>query len=144
MTAALDALTALKAHLETITVGNGYATDIGMVAVGRAALAVGSKAPLPAVTLTTTRDDPTTGGAVQSGNWHQAWTRTVELEALVSGADGWETALDAMIDDIRKALSRFPRPLNLSGISFIPPADGGAIAAAVMQLTFDYTADYSE
>lgn len=143
MTAAIDSLQALKAQLETITVANGYAADIGAVSIGRDALAVGSKATLPIITLTTLRDDPSTGGTMEAGVWLQAWTRTVEMELLVAGADGWETALDTVWDDARRVLARYNKPLMLGGISFIPPLDGGDIASAVLQLTYSYTVDYS-
>ena len=142
MTAAIDSLQAIKAQLETITVANGYATDIGAVSIGRDALAVGSKATLPIITLTPVRDDPA-GGTLEAGGWLQTWTRTVEMELLVAGSDGWETALDTVLDDARRALARYGKPLMLGGISFIPPSDGGEIASAVLQLTYSYTVDYS-
>lgn len=143
MTAAIDSLQALKAQLETITVANGYAADIGAVSVGRDALAVGSKATLPIITLTTLRDDPAAGGTMEAGVWLQTWARTVEMELLVAGSDGWETALDIVWDDARRAMARYAKPLMLGGISFIPPSDGGEIASAVLQLTYSYTVDYS-
>lgn len=142
MTSAIDSLQALKAQLETITIANGYATEIGAVSIGRDALAVGSKATLPIITLTTVRDDPS-GGTLEAGVWLQTWTRTVEMELLVAGADGWETALDIVWDDARRAMARYAKPLILGGISFIPPSDGGEIASAVLQLTYSYTVDYS-
>jgi hypothetical protein len=142
VTAAIDSLQALKAQLETITIANGYATDIGAVSIGRDALAVGSKATLPIITLTTLRDDPS-GGTMEAGVWLQTWTRTVEMELLVAGADGWETALDIVWDDARRAMARYAKPLTLGGISFIPPSDGGEIASTVLQLTYSYTVDYS-
>lgn len=144
MTAAGDALAALAAHLATITVANGYTVDIGAVSTGRAALAVGSQTTLPALTLTSVRDDPATGGTVEAGLWFQGWTRTVQLEALVAGADTWDLDLDAVLNDVRRALTRFPYPMTLGGITFTPPFDGGEIASAVMPLTFNYTVDYSE
>lgn len=143
MTAAIDSLQALKAQLETITIANGYANDVKAVSIGRGALAVGSKATLPIITLTTLRDDPSAGGTLEAGGWLQTWTRTVEMELLVAGSDGWETALDTVWDDARRVLARYNKPLMLGGISFIPPSDGGEIASAVLQLTYSYTVDYS-
>ena len=142
MTAAIDSLQALKAQLETITVANGYANDVKAVYIGRDALAVGSEDPLPIITLTTFRDDPAVGGTLEAGVWLQTWTRTVELEMLVSGDGAWETALDTVWDDTRRALARYGKPLMLGGISFIPPA--GKTASAVLQLTYSYTVDYSQ
>jgi hypothetical protein len=141
VTAAIDSLQALKAQLETITVANGYANDVKAVYIGRDALAVGSEDPLPIITLTTFRDDPAAGGTLEAGVWLQTWTRTVELEMLVSGDGAWETALDTVWDDTRRALARYGKPLMLGGISFMPPAV--KTASALLQLTYSYTVDYS-
>lgn len=141
MTAAIDSLQALKAQLETITIANGYANDVKAVYIGRDALAVGSEDPLPIITLTTFRDDPAAGGTLEAGVWLQTWTRTVELEMLVSGDGAWETALDTVWDDTRRALARYGKPLMLGGISFMPPAV--KTASALLQLTYSYTVDYS-
>ncbi len=141
MTAAIDSLQALKAQLETIAVANGYANDVKAVYIGRDALAVGSEDPLPIITLTTFRDDPAAGGTLEAGVWLQTWTRTVELEMLVSGDGAWETALDTVWDDTRRALARYGKPLMLGGISFMPPAV--KTASALLQLTYSYTVDYS-
>lgn len=141
MTAAIDSLLTLKSQLETITVANGYANDVKAVYIGRDALAVGSEDPLPIITLTTFRDDPAAGGTLEAGVWLQTWTRTVELEMLVSGDGAWETALDTVWDDTRRALARYAKPLTLGGISFMPPAV--KTASALLQLTYSYTVDYS-
>jgi len=141
VTAAIDSLQALKAQLETITIANGYANDVKAVYIGRDALAVGSEDPLPIITLTTFRDDPAAGGTLEAGVWLQTWTRTVELEMLVSGDGAWETALDTVWDDTRRALARYGKPLMLGGISFMPPAV--KTASALLQLTYSYTVDYS-
>lgn len=140
----MDDLQALKTCLETITVTNGYQTDIAAVAIGRAALAVGSKAALPVITLTTVRDDPAEGGAIEAGLWVQTWTRTVQLEALVTASENWDIALDAVWNDIRAALISFRRPLTLSGASFNPPADGGDIAVLIVSASYSYRTNYSK
>ncbi len=142
--AAVMDLLALKTQLATITVANGYRTDMGgAVFTGRDALAVGSQRPLPTITLTSTRDDPTDRANLSAGQWCQGWTRTVELEIQVAGADAWETALDNAVDDVRRALARHTSPLTLGGIAFTPPASGGETAMAVMSLTYSYIVDYS-
>lgn len=141
MSPAIAALAALKSHLETITVSNGYETDVAAVAIGRAALAIGTKADLPVITLTTIRDDPA-NGPVEAALEHQTWMREVALEILAGEADGWESALDTALHDVRRALTRYSRPLTLVAVSFLPPADGGTYARVVLQLTYQYTVDF--
>lgn len=142
MTTALVALEAIKATLETITVANGYATDLAAVSVGRAALAVGTTAELPLVTLTSVRDDPATS-PLDAGSWYQTWTRTVELEALIASSDAWESDLDALLNDIRRALARHLYPVLVGSVIFQPPADGGDLAVLSMPLTYSYTVNFS-
>lgn len=137
------ALQALKAHLETVTVANGYQINIAAVAIGRAALAVGSKAALPVITLTTVRDDPPEGsGYIEAGSLHQSWTRLVQMEALIDGSDAWEADLDAALHDLRKALTRYKRPLLIGPPEFTPPAldaaGSGGTAALLMPLKIPY------
>jgi hypothetical protein len=133
---------AIKSTLETITATNGYSTTLAAVSIGRAALAVGNTATLPVVTLTSVQDDPATS-PLDAGMWHQTWTRTIELEALVLGDDAWESALNAVLDDIRRALARHPYPLLLGRVAFQPPVDGGNLAALSLALSYSYTVDYS-
>jgi hypothetical protein len=142
MTAAMTALEAIKGTLETITTANGYSTTLAAVSIGRAALAVGTTAPLPQVTLTSVRDDPSTS-PLEAGTWYQTWTRSVELEALISSSDTWETDLDALLNDIRRALAHHSYPLSIGSATFQPPADGGDLAVLSMPLTYSYTVDYS-
>jgi len=142
-TPAIDDLQALKTCLETITVTNGYQTDVAAVAIGRAALAVGSKAALPVITLTTVRDVPSDGGAdIEAGNKYQTWTRIAQMEALVDGSGDWESALDAVLDDVRRALTQFKKPLRIGAADFVPPADAGSTASFVMPLQFLYELNY--
>lgn len=143
MTAASDVLLAIKAQLETISVANGYSNTIGMVGIGRDALAVGNKKTLPTITLTPGRDDPTEGTPIEAGQWCQQWTRTFFLETLVSAADGWEMALDSVVDDERRCLAGYRGPLTIIGINYVPPADGGKTASAVMILAYSYVTNYS-
>jgi hypothetical protein len=142
MTTAMAALQAIKTTLETITTAHGYSTTLAAVSIGRAALAVGNAATLPVVTLTSVRDDPATS-PLDAGMWHQTWTRSIELEALILSDDAWETTLDAVLNDIRRALARHPYPLLLGSAAFQPPVDGGNLAALSLPLAYSYTVDYS-
>lgn len=140
---ATAALQALKAHLETVTVANGYQINIAAVAIGRAALAVGSKAALPVITLTTVRDEsPEGSGYIEAGNLHQSWTSLVQMEALIDGSGDWDAALGAALHDLRKALTRYKKPLLIGPAEFTPPAldatGSGGTAALLMPLKIPY------
>lgn len=143
MTVSSDALQAIRSQLETITVANGYANTVSMVGIGRNALAVGSKSTLPTITLTALGDAPTDGTNIEAGQWCQQWTRTIAMETFVSAADGWEIALDAVIDDERRCLANYRGPLTIGSINFVPPSDGGDTASAVMLLTYSYVTNYT-
>lgn len=143
MTISADALQDIKSQLETITVANGYSNTVSMVGIGRNALAVGNKATLPAITLTTLWDDPTDGPNIEAGQWCQQWTRTIAMETFVPAADDWEIALDAVIDDERRCLANYRGPLTIGRINFVPPSDGGDTASAVMLLTYSYVTNYT-
>lgn len=144
---ATAALQALKAHLETVTVANGYQINIAAVAIGRAALAVGSKAALPVITLTTVRDEsPEGSGYIEAGSLHQSWTRLVQMEALIDGSGDWDAALDATLYDLRKALTRHKKPLLIGSAEFYAPAldatGSGGTAALLMPLKLVYELNY--
>ncbi len=153
MTAAYDAMVALKAHLEGITATNGYPVTVASVGIGQAALAVGSQAPLPALTMTIAQDDlPRTaenagdGAQMEAGpgTGRQSWERTVWLEGFVSGASDWDQALDALLDAIRRSLASYGPPLRFSGATFAPPEPGGRTATLKMALIFPYCAYYTD
>lgn len=151
MTDAHTALVALQAHLlATITQANGYPVTVQSVGTGQDALAVGSLAPLPALTLTVAQDDlprpPENAGdgtTIEAGQALQYWERTLWLEGFVAAAGDWDRALDELLDAVRRALSTYPGPLKMSGATFGPPETGGPHATLKMALTFHYRADYT-
>lgn len=144
MTAAIDSLQALKSQLETITVANGYANDVKAVSIGRDALAVGSETQLPIITITTLRDAiPADNGAdIEASTPVQYWDRIAEIEALVDGGDDWEIAIDALLNDVRRAFVRYRKPLRMGAPTFLPPADGGNAASFLLAITFPYSVTY--
>lgn len=144
MTAAIDSLQALKAQLETITIANGYANDVKAVSIGRGALAVGSEAQLPIITITTLRDAiPAGSGAdIEASTPVQYWDRIAEIEALVDGGNDWEITIDALLNDVRRAFVRYRKPLRMGAPTFLPPADGGDTASFLLAITFPYSVTY--
>ena len=121
---------------------------------GQAALAVGSLAPLPALTLTIAQDDlPASENAASDGAQIEAgisaavqsWERVVWLEGFVDGSGDWDLALDDLLDAIRRALVTYPRPLRYGGAVFGAPETGGPqkTASLKMTLTIKYMLDYS-
>lgn len=146
MSAAYTQMAALAEHLRTtITVANGYPFDIGTVGIGQAALAVGSQATLPAITLTITQDLPAgnqTGNRIEASTWHQSWERIIELEGKVDQAE-WDQALDGLLDAIRRALVRFQHVTWMTGALLTRPVQSGDTATLAMQLALSYQADYS-
>lgn len=145
MTSALDALLTLRTHLLTITQANGYASTIQSVRTGRDALVTGSQADLPLLSLVTLADEPADGNEIEGGlgGAVQQWRRTVEMEGFIAVDDQWETALDALVDDIRRALVAYPSPLRIGRIAYTPPADnGGSVASFLMPLSFPYVLSY--
>lgn len=137
------ALWELKAQLETIKIANGYRTDIGKVFTGRGALAVGSNESLPTITLTMLGDVLPDGEPdIEAGERIQYWMRNTELQAYVDGKDDWEVALDALLDDVRRALTIFRKPLRIGSPNFGPPAASGETASFLMMLKFPYELNY--
>ena len=133
-------LQALKTHLATITTANGYRTTVGAVYTGRAALALGTQMTAPVITLTSLRDDPEAPAA----SWFQTWKRTVELEAILPESTDWDANLDDVFDDIRKALVRFPIPLEFGSVVFFPPENGGDHAVLLLPITYSYVTNYAD
>lgn len=140
---ALDELLALKAHLETITTANGYPMTLGAVSIDRDALAVGSNAPLPIITLLTQRDvfdRQDEQGDIETSQRFQAYRRIVELEGWVDARNnGWEVALEILLSAVRLALVRYPRPLRMTPPVFLPPDQD--TASFVITLYIPYEVD---
>ena len=115
---AMESLLALRDHLKTITVANGYPMTVGDVALDRGALAVGSDAKLPIITLLMQRDvfdRQTDQGDIECSAYFQSYLRVVELEGFVDTTNsGWELALESFLLTVRIALQRYPKPLRMT------------------------------
>lgn len=138
MTPAMEALVALQMQLQTISTANGYLTDPQLVALSRPALAL-DRAELPALTLQSTDDDPADGNPLPANQIIQTWRRSVVLSGVVDGVD-WETALDALLVDVRRAFAAadFSELTLVNGPKFFPPSAAGELAFFTMMLSVDY------
>lgn len=145
---AIDALLALKTHLETITTANGYPLTVCNVAMNRDALAIGSDAPLPMLTLFTQRDlfDQITDqgrGEIHVGRLNQSYRRIVELEGFVDvSTTGWEQALETLLTSVRLALFRYSHPLWMTAPVFLPPSQ--FTASFTITLIIKHTVDFNK
>lgn len=142
---AYEALLRLKAHLETIKVANGYALDVGTVALDREVLAVGSNAPLPIITLLTQRDEfdrQVEQGDIEASEPFQHYRRLIDLEGFVDASEqGWELALETLLHDLRLALRRYPSMLRMGTPVFLPPEQN--TASFTLSLSVPYTLNFS-
>lgn len=138
---ALAQLLALKAHLETITTANGYPLTVGTVAMDRDALAVGSRATLPMITLLTQRDvfdRQEEQGDIETSQPFQAYRRIVEMEGWVDASvSGWEVALETLLSAVRLALVRYPRPLRMTPPAFLPPDQDTASFVITLYIPYE-------
>jgi hypothetical protein len=115
---------------------------VAPVRVGRAALETTS-ATLPVITITPIRDDRA-DNQESAGSWFQTWERTVAIEGIVVGTAAWATAIDDLLDRVRRALAHHPRPLTARSIAINPPETNGAAAWFSMAVVLRYSVDYSK
>lgn len=145
MTPALEALTALQDQLQTISIANGYLTDLQLVGLGRDALAL-DRHELPALTLQSS-SEAVDGDAtdIPASQPFQLWKRTVMVTgvALETDSDSWESLLDALLLDLRRALAGYARPLLMTGPQFFPPNAAGEVALFTLTLTIEYALNIS-
>jgi hypothetical protein len=132
MSAVTSAMTALATTLGTVAT----------VRTGRAALETTS-ATLPVIALTPIRDERADNQEA-AGSWFQTWERTVVIEGFVTGTAAWATALDDLLDRVRRALAHHPHPLTASSIALNAPETNGAAAWFSMPVVLRYSVDYSK
>lgn len=145
MTPAMEALTALQAQLQTISRSNGYLTDLALVGLGRDALAL-DRHELPALTLQSINEVPDDGSAeIDASQLFQLWNRPIIVTGVVleTDSDGWESLIDALLLDLRRALTRYARPLLMTGPQFFPPSAAGEVALFTLTLTIEYALSLS-
>lgn len=145
MTPALEALTALQAQLQTISTANGYLTDLALVGLGQDALAL-DRHELPALTLQSSSEALDDGSAeINASQPFQLWKRTVNVTGVVleTDSDHWESLLDALLLDLRRALVGYVRPLLMTGPQFFPPNAAGEAALFTLTLTIEYALNLS-
>lgn len=145
MTPAIEALTALQTQLQTISTANGYLTDLALVGLSRDALAL-DWYELPALTLQSINEVPDDGSAeIDASQLFQLWKRPIIVTGVVleTDSDGWESLIDALLLDLRRALTRYARPLLMTGPQFFPPSAAGEVALFTLTLTIEYALSLS-
>ncbi len=131
-------MTALVARLETITVANGYHTTMGAVRIGAPAEEPQTGDPFPVVSIFPINDEP-------SGPLYE-YRRTMQVEIIALTA----TALDEVLDDVRRCLLQLPTtrwlPDNLEvedpeigAAIFDPHYPGSAYHSLTLELSVLYT-----
>lgn len=136
---------ALKAHLATITASNGYRTTVAAVVSGKPDLDVSADGVLPALVLLAIDEQAAeTGGAntIEAGSRIQYWSRRIMIEGQVSGVGDWESAIDDLLDDTRRALTQFPRPIRIGAPTFAPPSEGNNTGLFVLFAEITYEANF--
>lgn len=144
-TPAYDGLLALQAQLQTISIANGYRTDVNAVLIGRDARSVGTKSGFPVISLNSLGDALSDNAAtVEAGSIYQIWTRHVALEAVIADDDAqdWEEQADDLLYDVRQCLQRYPQPLRIDGPLFSSPVIAGDHAAFTFSLFYDYELNF--
>jgi len=144
-TPASIAFQALKAHLKTITVANGYRQDV-IVDSGQPETDATNDDNLPMLMLLSLDERVTNNDDAEIHPWSpmQFWQRRVLLFGEVSGKDDWETKRDDLLDDTRRALARYGKPLAVEPPTFEPPSEGNNVASFSMFVWFDYVLDYTD
>ncbi len=145
MTSDYAQMIALRDHLRTITVANGYPITVDAVEIGNAALVGDGNTTKTVIALVMQQDAPDTNTAPQSG--FQRWERTLALEASAYGASNWDETVSALWYAIRRALHRFTQfPMSWQPAEFVAPAMGstgsGVLCGVRVSLSFIYQLDF--
>lgn len=144
-TPASIAFQALKEHLKTITVANGYRQNVN-VDSGQPETDATNDDNLPMLMLLSLDERFANNDDTEIHPWSpmQFWQRRVLLFGEVSGKDDWETKRDDLLDDTRRALARYKKPLTVEPPTFEPPSEGNNVASFSMFVWFDYVLDYTD
>lgn len=136
---------ALRAQLLTIRVANGYRTTVASVRMGRDAQVGDTRDDFPILALFSLGESPTGDTIANVRQLNQYVERTIQLEAILyDQADDYEDRADALLEDIRKALSRplaESAPLGgaafdliLQTVEFVQPGAGSQYPGFRVQL----------
>ncbi|MBK8123924.1 MAG: hypothetical protein IPK54_10305 [Dokdonella sp.] len=137
------AFQALKAHLQTITMANGYRQNV-IVHSGRPEIDVTLADNLPILLLAALDERAVNNEASETNAWTkvQLWERRILLTGGVKESGDWETARDELLDDLRLALTRYERPLTVEPAVFDEPSEGRPVATFAMFLWIGYECNF--
>lgn len=135
--------TDLKTHLATITAAGGYSQTIRAVYTGRNPALTVTSDDLPIVIVTPVSDAPDTNPVLITTIRAQKWTRKIQLECFFLLSDHWEIDADHLLDDVRRALTRFPTPMEIGAVEFLPVIDRPDWGAFQMPLQYSHRPCYS-
>jgi len=134
---------ALKAHLKTITVANGYRKNV-TVNSGRPEIDVTLADNLPMLMLAALDERVANDQAGETNAWTkvQLWERRILLTGGVKESGDWEMTRDELLDDFRLALTRYERPLMVEPVVFEDPSEGRPIATFTLFLWMGYECNF--
>jgi hypothetical protein len=142
---------AVLALLQGITTANGYHTDAGArTARGYLDIDPDTQADYPAILLRSTADPV---GTVRAANKQALRSRTVTCEGYIwAAADDYEPDMDALAEDMLRALLPASRVESLNGLAtdvtlggaeYEHPADGSRVAVVRYTITINYVVSYN-
>lgn len=129
-------IASLQSLLQTIQVSAGYRTNVAHVYVGQSALTL-LLSDFPAITIFSLAEAPI--GCTDSGSPEQEYQRTLEIECLVTDQGAWDTALEGILEDVRRCLLAYrSTALSYTKIDFIPPTPQSRFAEVKITLNLTY------
>lgn len=142
-TPASIAFQALKTHLKTITVANGYRQNV-YVDSGQPETDATNDDNLPMLMLAALDERVANDQAGETNAWTkvQLWERRILLTGGVKESGDWETARDELLDDLRLALTRYERPLTVEPVVFETPSEGRPVATFTLFLWMGYECNF--
>lgn len=128
--------------LWSISVADGYSVNVASVKQGRSALVTAPDEPLPVLSLFSVREEPIETD-LKRMNAIQTWRRMIVLQAHVTASDDWDTDLDALLDDIKRALYTIQTLKDFAFIDVVysPPDAGGSTCMLQCNIQFTYRHD---
>lgn len=136
------AMTEIAAALASISIANGYSFDVASVRQGRPALVTAPEDALPVLSLFSIREEPTEPD-LKRMNAIQVWRRIVVLQAHALATEAWDTDLDALLDDIKRALFvvQSLKDFAFIDVAYTPPDAGGSTCMLQCNIQFTYRHD---
>ncbi len=137
------AFEALKTHLKTITVANGYRRNV-TVDSGRPEIDATLANNLPMLMLAALDERVANDAAAEISAWSKAqlWERRILVTGGVKESSTWETDRDELLDDLRLALTRYERALTVEPVVFETPSEGKPVATFTLFVWIGYECNF--